>query len=87
MNVVIHILEYYSTVKRSKALTLDTMQMDPKHMMLSGRHQTQKATRYDSIYVQSPKQANPQGQRVSQWLSGAGEREKVTADGDKFLLG
>lgn len=64
--------------------TLAITRMDPEHK-LSGRRYKRLHTVHDSIYVLSPKQANPQGQEVGWWLSGEGD--EVTVDEDRFLLG
>ena len=40
----IHIVDYYSVIKKNKALTPATMWTNPEHILLKERNQTQKPT-------------------------------------------
>ena len=47
-------------------------------------------TLYDSIYIECPEQANPQREKVNQWLSrtvGVGGNGKGLLEGMGFLAG
>lgn len=42
----IHIMEYYSAIKRTEALILATTSMNPKNIILSERSEPEMATHY-----------------------------------------
>ena len=70
--------------EKEQALTLATMWTDPEDKMLSERSRHRRTdTGCDSTDGKCPEQADPQTQRVGSWLSGAGARNGVTADGDR----
>lgn len=55
----IHIVEYYSAIKRNEAMTHATMWMKRENVMLSKRNQTQKGDIvYDSTYMKYPELVN-----------------------------
>ena len=47
----IHIMEYYSAMKKNEVLAHTSMQMNPENIVLCERSQTQKLTYYDSIVM------------------------------------
>lgn len=55
----IHIVEYYSAMKRNEAMTHATMWMNLKNVMLNERNQTQKGDIvYDFTYMKYPESVN-----------------------------
>ena len=79
----LHTREHHSAMKRSEALTLATMWMDPENTMLSERSQTQEDTLCVILLMGDVQ--NRQIHRDRDWISGCqglGEGEGVTANGD-----
>lgn len=68
----IHMLDYYSAVKRGEFLTHTTGWMNLENIMLSERRHTESPQFYNSVYMKCPELVNPQRQKVAWCLPGAG---------------
>ena len=72
-------MEYYSTkIIKNKVVTYTITTKKPENMMLSERSWIRKPTVYGPVNMKCVEQANPQRQKVNQWLAGAWEKEGRT---------
>lgn len=72
----IHVIEYYMAIKTNKILIPATW-MNFENIVSNERSQSQKATLYDSIYMQCPNQVNMQRVGYKQWLPRASGKEEM----------
>ena len=82
-NVVTRTPEHHPAVKRSEALTPTPAWAGLEHVVLSGKSQTQKAVHLREISRTGKSTGTESGSVVVRDWGG----DKVTADGERFLLG
>lgn len=81
-------LTYYLSVKSNKVLLHATTRMNLNDITLSERRQTQKTTSCIVPLVRNiQKKENPQGQKVVEWLPGAGGWKSLQTGNDGTCWG
>ena len=70
----IHMMVYYSAIKREEILLHATTGMDPEDIMLREIIQSEEHILCDFIYMRCVKQSYSSEQNVEWWFPGAGRR-------------